>query len=182
MTKICPSCSQEKDGTLFPKNKRLPDGLGYECKECAHARYQAWSIARPSHIKDRNKNHYRKNRSDVLAKKRAERLADPEKFRERDAMNARNNRAMARAKCAKRRSSRQNATPKWLTEDHHTMMKIAYRMATLLEERMGVKYHVDHIHPLNGENFCGLHVPWNLQVIPWNKNIAKGNRLEVTEF
>jgi hypothetical protein len=35
-------------------------------------------------------------------------------------------------------------------------------------------YQVDHIYPLHGEFVSGLHVPWNLHVIPATINIAKG--------
>jgi hypothetical protein len=43
----------------------------------------------------------------------------------------------------------------------------------------GFPWHVDHIIPLQGEMVSGLHVPNNIQVIPWIDNVRKANSFEV---
>ena len=69
------------------------------------------------------------------------------------------------------------AKPKWLTEEHKFMLDEIYELRDLRSSLTGVTHHVDHIVPLRGENCCGLHVPWNLQVIPATENLSKSNRI-----
>lgn len=68
--------------------------------------------------------------------------------------------------------------PGVLTEDDLWMIAEAYELAKLRELTIGGKWHVDHIVPLAGRLVSGLHVPWNLQVIPALENLAKGNRFD----
>lgn len=69
------------------------------------------------------------------------------------------------------------ATPGWLTEDHKAAIRATYKAARSAWLNTGVKHHVDHIVPLQGENVSGLHVPWNLQVITAHQNWKKYNNM-----
>lgn len=88
------------------------------------------------------------------------------------------NRDKEYARVAERRFYRINGTQPWkhLRWFRH---KIAIIYATAREMTIfcGEPYVVDHIVPLKGANFCGLHVPWNLQIITAKKNGEKGNKL-----
>lgn len=73
---------------------------------------------------------------------------------------------------------KQSATPVWLTNEQEEQIKAMYQHARDCEVVSGERYDVDHIIPLQGKSVCGLHVPWNLQVLPKDVNIKKGNRYE----
>lgn len=87
------------------------------------------------------------------------------------------NPARVREKARRYQAKKRGATPTWLTAIQCAQIQEFYEIAEALEMQTGVRYHVDHIHALNGKNFCGLHVPWNLQVLPYDENIRKSNRL-----
>lgn len=89
-----------------------------------------------------------------------------------------NNAGVVRALNRKRFAAQIQRTPKWLDAVDHAEMEFTYIWCNALRS-CGLDYHVDHIVPLQGKIVSGLHVPWNLQVIPAIENIRKGNRLEV---
>jgi hypothetical protein len=79
---------------------------------------------------------------------------------------------------AKRRSDILQRTPVWLSADDKRAIRKVYDFAKLRAKMTGVPHHVDHVVPLRGECVSGLHVPWNLQVIPAQQNMSKGNKHE----
>ncbi len=70
------------------------------------------------------------------------------------------------------------STPTWLDEDDFWWINEVYELAALRTQATGIDWHVDHIVPLQGRKVCGLHVPWNLQVITASENSKKGNKFE----
>jgi len=87
-----------------------------------------------------------------------------------------NNVGKVNADTAKRRTAKMQRTPAWLTPDDLWMIEQAYEIAALRTKVLGVQFHVDHVLPLQGQYVSGLHVPTNLQVIPWRDNVAKANK------
>ena len=89
-----------------------------------------------------------------------------------------NNKAHGNVKNSRRRTSKLNAIPKWLTKEMKQEIKEIYQEAQDLQWLNEEPLHVDHIIPLRGKNVCGLHVPWNLQILTSSKNLSKGNSHE----
>lgn len=183
--KTCNKCGLEKDAGLFYANKRMKDGLNTFCIAC----HKADNNAR----KAKNRANPEFKASELAYKKQyrertvAERAVYMTAWREinrewvlkyskeyRDA-----NRARYNFLCQKRKIDLMDRTPKWLTEDDCWIISEAYALAALRTAATGVKHHVDHIVPLRGKTVSGLHVPQNLQVIPWLDNQRKTNKFEV---
>ena len=76
-----------------------------------------------------------------------------------------------------RRRRFRDATPKWLTTEQKLEIRFHYRMAIALSRATKIPHAVDHIIPLQGEGVCGLHVPWNMEVITQEENLKKYNKL-----
>ena len=69
------------------------------------------------------------------------------------------------------------AAPLWLTPAQWDAISDIYEEAEdMTHNEDEFDYHVDHIVPIKGVNVCGLHVPWNLQVMEARANKSKGNR------
>lgn len=85
---------------------------------------------------------------------------------------------LANTKKKKRRFAERLATPNWLTKDQKERIKDVYNHMRDCRAVTGEPYEVNHVVPLRGENVCGLHVPWNLEVLPRYVNTAIGNNFD----
>lgn len=161
-TKRCSYCKETKPVSEFHENRKKGT-LQSQCKECQKELYRQ---------------HYARNIEKARERLRLRYLENKEQEAERQKIYRSLNQDKRRAWAAKRRANKLQASPCWLTKEDYKVIEIEYRLATWCSDVMGEKYHVDHIVPLQGKKVCGLHVPWNLRVIPATENIRKGNKYD----
>jgi hypothetical protein len=178
-TKICTKCRVELSLDAFNKGASAKDGLQYHCKACkleyqrnnpnraeSARRYRAAnrrecvarSIAshkkKPEYYSAQRSKWVAENRESVLAKRRA---------------NYKRNNGMDLARSRRRRGRIKQDISK-LTAPYIAEIQGLYDFCSIFPG-----YEVDHIVPLNGATVSGLHVPWNLQILPISENRRKGN-------
>lgn len=114
------------------------------------------------------------NRDRVYACGKAWRENNEQRYRKRLSEACRRHKHLFAARNAKRRAAKVCATPPW---SDLPVIRGIYKQSRQITEETGVRHHVDHIVPLISPVVCGLHVSWNLRVIPAKINHIKGNRL-----
>lgn len=174
--KHCPKCNQEKPFEAFYASSTHKSGYASWCKECESERnrlksqkYRDSRLAKAKQWRDENK-----DKQAVAI--RAWREQNPEKLKAIYKDWAQRNKDKVNAKWMQREARKKNRTPEWLTVDEHWMIEQAYDIAAKRKDEFGFDWHVDHIVPLQGKTVSGLHVPWNLQVIPALANRQKSNK------
>lgn len=64
------------------------------------------------------------------------------------------------------------ASPSWRERGR---IREIYQEARRLSSETGIKHHVDHHYPLQGDFCSGLHVHQNLRILPASENCSKSN-------
>lgn len=205
-TKFCSSCNTTKPTVEFNKHKRMKDGLASICKSCKKVtdkiyrennkesvaaikakNYQEnktrrdalskdWIKKNPSGRKAIIARHYENKKPEILIKQADYRKENKDLCASRIKDWELRNQDRVRAKGSRRRAAKANAQPAWLTDEQKEQIVAFYSHARDCELVSGQAYHVDHIVPLQGKGVCGLHVPWNLQVLPSDLNLSKSNK------
>jgi hypothetical protein len=93
--------------------------------------------------------------------------------KEYDARWKRENPAEHAARQAAHRALRIMAQPPWVKREDVAAFYVEARRQSLIT---GIPHEVDHIWPLHGNGFVGLHVSWNLRIIPKAENNRKRNK------
>ena len=164
---FCKGCLQELDSSYFFTDKNRKSGLSYYCKSCHRAKLKQNYLLKREKRLVKMKEYYHSNSS---------KLNEKSKIRGKEWRS--NNKDKNCFKAAKYRTKKLKATPSWADFDK---IQMYYGVAAFLNWlNCGfIKYHVDHIVPLQGKMVCGLHVHDNLQVLLAQNNLKKHNKLEI---
>lgn len=152
--KKCCKCSKILPLIYFHNSSYTRDLLRHECKECSDTK---------------SKDYNERNKELVSARVKKYTILNREKISIYSRNYYQNNKPYYRAKDAKRRAAKLQATPNWA--DHETIKQIY--------ETCHEGYHVDHIVPLQNDLVCGLHCEFNLQHLTAEENQSKGNKFSI---
>jgi len=172
MIKECRVCAEQKDISSFGLDKSKKDGHHSICKPCASLWYAKYYLANKDKIKSRAAQWHRDNFE--IKSKRMKLWAEKNRTRSNEIKYkwAEMNPEKTVHLQAQRRGAQKQSTPVWANRFY---MAEAYALARLRTKVTGVKWHVDHIVPIQSKKVCGLHVENNLQVIPASINSSKKN-------
>lgn len=157
-TKICKTCGQNLKVDSFYKAKQGKFGVRASCKDCEGKKQSFYRSS--SEQKDRISLY---NKAYPKDKKLSAQKAW-----------VKSNYDYVLSYNASRRQLSKRATFVGYKEE----IEVFYWMTRDLRAVTGEEYHVDHIVPLKGESVCGLHVPWNLQILPSDINMSKSNNFD----
>jgi hypothetical protein len=129
-------------------------------------KHKEWAKANPEKMKAYKQAWQDKNRIEQRARLNKWKKDNPEKVL---------------ADLHKRRASRINATPKWYGEFDAFVMHEAALLSRHRSAVTNVKWHIDHMIPLQSKTASGFHCASNIQVIPEALNVKKRNTMTFTK-
>jgi hypothetical protein len=198
IAKQCSKCLTIKNITNFGKLASHKTGFDVCCKNCRSIKSKTYYIKNQQKIKNYIKEYSIKNKDLILSKKReynkkrhkkkikdseysAKRNTQAKEWRLRNSQKVKNynkkykikNKELCESIRGRRVSSKRSSSKIKLSELYMKVRK-------LNKEAKCIKFHIDHIIPLQHELVCGLHVPANLQILTAKENSSKRNKFDGT--
>ena len=104
---------------------------------------------------------------------------NPEKRKESTRKDRQSHPYRVNSHSSTRRAKEKNALPPWLSKKAYKKIDKIFKEREKIQNETGIQYEVDHIMPIDCKTSkcCGIHVPWNLEVITLTANRKKGNKL-----
>tara|TARA_R110000822_G_scaffold47949_3_gene126788 strand:- start:2065 stop:2562 length:498 start_codon:yes stop_codon:yes gene_type:complete len=158
--KKCTLCKKDKEFSSFHKRKAVKDGCRSACIECEKELAQGANKEKiQKYTESYNRAKGCKSWSEYLEDKRRNPI--PHSFG-----------------VAKRRAQKKNAEVSWADKQYMQDLYRNAKEANTIFEAVGLlpRFQVDHIVPLQHKTACGLHVEYNLQIVPRSWNLEKGNK------
>lgn len=162
--KYCSKCDLTKSIEMFAVRSDANHLLRSHCKKC-NSKYGVVLQRIRKNQKPRTKMPEEQRKINNASSSKKHRMTDAYKVKHA-------------IRSANRRASQLQATPKWLTEYQKQGIALNYELARIITKELRLQMDVDHIIPLKGKNVCGLHVPWNLQIMCRSGNAQKKNNYE----
>jgi hypothetical protein len=169
----------QKEWYLKNKEKLLKKAKAYReaNKESISEYKKQWAKDNKDKIKHYNEK-YRKTHKKTIQKRHKKWVENNKKANRKHKVKwEKKNPGKVAAKASRRRAREKRAIPSWLTDEHKEQIEKYYIASKDL--RWEDEMEVDHIIPLQGRGVCGLHVPWNLQLLTKIENRSKGNKYEI---
>lgn len=152
------------------------------CNVCRKDEKRQWYLknqeSEKAKGKEFHKTYYPANKEKISTRTIEWQQKNKEKYSAKSKRHYQNNKEKSFANSAKYRAARRNACPKWFDRATQEQIEKIYIDARKISSETGVAHEVDHIIPLVSDVVCGLHVPWNLQILTQFKNRSKRNNLE----
>lgn len=151
----CAHCEVE-----FTKTHSRQMYCSLTCKHsAAHIRYKdykhQWNRDNKSRVASYKQKYASENKEKRVEQTERYRKANPHYYNEYASLRSRNVK---------------QAKPNWLSESEQYQIEELYKQAS----RHGLE--VDHIIPIKHKLVCGLHVPWNMQLLTRSENAKKSNK------
>ena len=181
LVKLCTCCHKEKATDQFLPSQRGKLGVGSWCRPC-DLQKSRYAETHKLKIKEYHVKWYYRNHEKKLLQNAQWSAKNKERHRELTKSWQKSNPAKVNTSTANYRALKTKSAPKWLSAIELAQIQEMYDIALARSVQTGVEHHVDHIHPLRGNGFNGLHVPWNLRVITAYENRVKSNKLSFEDM